>query len=75
MHGLTQKQEIFAALVSEGLNFSAAYRRAYDAEDMAAPSVWREAHHLSRQENVAKRITLLVNEKIEEERLQASMMW
>ena len=40
--GLTEKQERFAHLVADGLNFSAAYREVYDASDMSKPSVWRE---------------------------------
>ncbi|WP_268888888.1 terminase small subunit [Marimonas lutisalis] len=68
---MTEKQERFAHLVAEGLNFSAAYREVYDTSDMSQPSVWREAHRLSRNEKVAMRIAELVAARQEEERLQA----
>ncbi|MDU8943492.1 terminase small subunit [Ovoidimarina sediminis] len=71
--GLTEKQERFAHLVADGLNFSAAYREVYDASGMSQPSVWREAHRLSRKEKVAMRIAELVAARQEEERLQAHM--
>ncbi|SDZ58602.1 Terminase small subunit [Jannaschia faecimaris] len=58
--GLTKKQERFAHLVAEQLNFSAAYRETYDASRMKPPSIWREAHRLSRNEKVAARIEELV---------------
>ena len=71
--GLTEKQERFAHLVADGLNFSAAYREVYDTSEMSQPSVWREAHRLSRNEKVAMRIAELVAARQEEERLQAHM--
>ena len=71
--GLTEKQERFAHLVSDGQNFSAAYREVYDTSDMSQPSVWREAHRLSRNDKVAMRIAELVAARQEEERLQAHM--
>ena len=71
--GLTEKQERFAHLVSDGQNFSAAYREVYDTDDMSQPSVWREAHRLSRNDKVAMRIAELVAARQEEERLQAHM--
>ena len=71
--GLTEKQERFAHLVADGQNFSAAYREVYDTSDMSQPSVWREAHRLSRNDKVAMRIAELVAARQEEERLQAHM--
>ena len=71
--GLTEKQERFAHLVADGLNFSAAYREVYDATDMSQPSVWREAHRLSRNEKVAMRIAELVAARQDEERLKVHM--
>ena len=71
--GLTEKQERFAHLVSDGQNFSAAYREVYDTDDMSQPSVWREAHRLSRNDKVAMRIAELVAARQDEERLQAHM--
>ncbi|MDQ2088647.1 terminase small subunit [Marimonas arenosa] len=69
--GLTEKQERFALRVSEGMNFSAAYRESYDTSGMSQPSVWREAHRLSRNDKVAMRIAELVAVREEEEHLQS----
>jgi hypothetical protein len=71
--GLTEKQERFAHLVADGKNFSAAYREVYDTTDMSQPSVWREAHRLSRNEKVAMRIAEYVAARHDEERLQVHM--
>ena len=59
-HGLTQKQEIFAQNVADGLNHSESYRRAYDTDEMASNTIWREAHRLSRHKRVAARICQLI---------------
>ncbi|WP_170831510.1 terminase small subunit [Jannaschia faecimaris] len=69
--GLTEKQERFALLVSDGLNYSAAYREVYDASAMSAPSIWREAHRVSRNQRVAARIADLIAERQQEGRLRA----
>lgn len=71
--GLTEKQERFAHLVADGLNFSAAYREVYDAQDMSPPSIWREAHRVSRNAKVATRIAELVAARQEQESLQAQI--
>lgn len=70
--GLTAKQDRFAQLVVEGSSYSAAYRAVYDAGSMSLPSVWREAHRLSRNEKVASRIAELVSLRQREACMQAS---
>lgn len=57
--GLTPKQEAFALAYLELGNGAAAYRAAYDAENMAPGSVWVEAWHLLRHPKVAQRIGAL----------------
>lgn len=55
-HGLTLKQEAFAQAVAEGLTFSAAYRKAYDAERMSDAAVWQEGSRLAANPRVALRM-------------------
>ena len=69
--GLTEKQDRFSHLVAEGSSYSAAYRAVYDASEMSPPSVWREAHRLSRNEKVASRIAELVSLRQQEADVQA----
>jgi phage terminase small subunit len=69
--GLTDKQEAFALAVVDGKNASDAYRLAYDAEKMAAPSVWTEACLLLAHPKVAHRITELSLEKEHQRRMLA----
>ena len=70
--GLTEKQESFAQLVADGLNYSAAYRQTYVTDDMLPNTVWREAHRLSRNDNVSARIRQLVSQREEENRMQSA---
>lgn len=72
-NGLTKKQDDFCHRVAEGHNFSAAYRMAYQAGGMSDPTVWREAHRLSRRQNIALRIAELVDQRQDEERVQAAV--
>jgi hypothetical protein len=44
--GLTVKQEAFCIAILDGKGWSDAYREAYDAENMSAASVHREAYAL-----------------------------
>lgn len=69
---LTEKQERFARLVSEGQNYSRAYRHAYNTSSMSDTSVWREAHRLSRHAGVSKRVAELVDHRIQEADLHAA---
>ena len=70
--GLTEKQESFAQLVADGLNYSAAYREAYVTDDMVPNTVWREAHRLSRSDKVSTRIAQLVSQREEDNRIRAA---
>ena len=70
--GLTEKQERFAQLVAQGLNYSAAYRQSYVTDEMAPNTVWREAHRLSQHKKVSARISQLVGEREEENRRRAA---
>jgi hypothetical protein len=45
--GLTVKQEAFCMAILDGKGWSDAYREAYDAENMSAASVHREAYALA----------------------------
>lgn len=56
---LTPKQEAFCLAYLELGTAAAAYRSAYDAENMTPGSVWVEAHHLLRNPKVSLRIELL----------------
>ena len=59
---LTAKQQAFADLIATGQRQSVAYRRAYDATDMAPATVWNEASRLVRHPEVAQRLALLKQE-------------
>lgn len=56
---LTPKQEKFAQCVASGMNQSASYREAYDAENMLPATVWEEACRLTKNPDVAARISEL----------------
>jgi len=65
--GLTEKQEAFAqAVAREGKNFSAAYREAYNTENMTPGSIWTAASALGRHDAVSLRIEE-IQEEIREE--------
>lgn len=66
---LTAKQEKFAQLVAEGFSISEAYRAAYNAENMAADTVHREAHEVAKNHKVATRIDELRKPIIEKVQL------
>lgn len=55
---LTMKQEAFAQAIASGLypNQAAAYRVAYDAEQMAASTIYQEASRLMADPRIAARI-------------------
>lgn len=69
--GLTDKQEAFVALVASGKNQSEAYRLAYDAERMAAGTVWTEASLLLSNPKVSSRLMVLNQEKEQQRRMMA----
>ena len=57
---LTPKQERFARLVAEGAeNLSQAYRSSYKAEGMSPASVHKEAHALTKNPKITRRIEAL----------------
>ena len=68
--GLTDKQEAFAMLVFEGVNFSDAYREAYDASNMSAASIHIEACRLVKHPKVAHRIDTLIRDREAQQRMQ-----
>ena len=53
---LTPKQELFAIHVSGGMNQSAAYRLAYDAENMLDETIHSRASEVASNSKVAARI-------------------
>lgn len=61
--GLTEKQETFAQGLAEGLTNSEAYRRAYDAGEMKATTVWNESAKLAQHHGVTARVHELLMEK------------
>lgn len=56
MADLTQKQLSFALAYVETGNASEAYRRAYDASNMAPPSIWVEACRTLADPNVSLKV-------------------
>ncbi len=60
---LTSKQEAFSQLVANGQQQTDAYRKAYDADGMSAPTIWAEASRLADHPKVAARIEQLRGEK------------
>ena len=67
--GLTDKQEAFALAVFEGNNFSESYRIAYDASDMSAASIHREACLLVQHPKVSQRLEVLNADRVKEQRM------
>ena len=53
---LTGKQEAFCQAVADGMNQSDAYRTAYDAQGMSAPTVQNSAYKLMQNGEVTARI-------------------
>jgi hypothetical protein len=66
--GLTEKQESFCQNVMSGMNYSDAYREAYDTSGMKAPTIWAQASTLAANHMVAARIEQLAAEKEGERR-------
>jgi len=71
---LTMKQEAFAQAIASGLypNQAAAYRVAYDAEQMAASTIYQEASRLMANPIIAARIEELKALKQAGERLDSA---
>ncbi len=53
---LTMKQQSFCLAFLETGNASEAYRRSYNAGNMAEATIWRKAHDLVKNGNVAARL-------------------
>lgn len=61
--GLTEKQELFAQGLAEGLTNAEAYRRAYDAGNMKPHVLHNEASKLAQHRGVADRVAQILAEK------------
>jgi hypothetical protein len=61
-HGLTSKQEAFCQEVAKGSNLSAAYRVAYDAQNMKPNIINNEACKLMARQDIADRVNVLITE-------------
>jgi hypothetical protein len=68
--GLTAKQECFCIAILNGTGWSEAYRQAYDAENMSAASIHREAYALATNPKIASRLERAEREKQAEQRMQ-----
>jgi len=68
--GLTAKQEAFCHAILGGKGWSDAYREAYDAENMSAASVHREAFALATSPKIASRLERAEKERQAEQRMQ-----
>ena len=60
---LSPKQSAFAGFVAEGSNYTDAYRKAYNAKNMTAGSIHKEAHKLIKNERVSAHIKDLKAQK------------
>ena len=61
-NGLTAKQEAFCQEVAKGSNLSAAYRVAYDAQNMKPNIINNEACKLMGRQDIANRVNMLITE-------------
>lgn len=68
--GLTEKQEMFAQGLAEGLTNAEAYRRAYDTSTMQPGTIHNESCKLAQHPKVAGRL----NELLAEKRARNSML-
>jgi phage terminase small subunit len=62
-NGLTAKQELFCQEVAKGNNLSAAYRIAYNAENMKPNIINNEACKLMARQDIAARVNRLIEER------------
>jgi hypothetical protein len=67
--GLTLKQEEFAQQIAKGATNAEAYRAAYNADGMAATTVWQEGCKLAQHPKVAERVEELLRAKAANEQL------
>jgi hypothetical protein len=62
-NGLTVKQELFCQEVAKGSSLSAAYRVAYNAENMKPNIINNEACKLMARQDIADRVNRLIEER------------
>lgn len=60
---LTEKQERFTVLLSEGATNAEAYRAAYDTSNMAPNTIYSEACKLAANPKIAARLNAILEEK------------
>mgnify|MGYP001428019510 FL=1 len=68
---LTLKQNKYSEKLAAGFNQTAAYRTAYNTQNMSQKTVWEESSRLRRHPKVAARIIELEAEKEARRRMQA----
>ena len=68
--GLTLKQEAFCMAILDGKGWSDAYREAYDAQNMSAASIHREAFAMATSPKIASRLERAERERQAEQRMQ-----
>jgi hypothetical protein len=68
--GMTDKQQAFVDAVFAGSNFSDAYRTAYDAQNMSAGAIHREACILAQHPKVSQRLEQMSADREREQRMQ-----
>ena len=68
---LTLKQNKYSEKLAAGFNQTAAYRNAYNTQNMSQKTVWEESSRLRRHPKVAARIIELEAEKEARRRMQA----
>jgi hypothetical protein len=68
--GMTDKQQAFVDAVFAGSNFSDAYRTAYDAQNMSAGAIHREACLLAQHPKVSQRLEQMWADREREQRMQ-----
>jgi hypothetical protein len=62
-NSLTEKQERFTVLLSEGATNAEAYRQAYDTANMVPNTIYSEACKLAANPKIAARLNALLEEK------------
>ena len=77
--GLTAKQEAFCQQLANGLDNTAAYRLAFNAENMKAATIWSESCKLAARPSVKARVTEILGQKQRKQGIlsekQADRIW
>ena len=72
-NGLTEKQEAWCQYVArDGMSYAAAYRTAYNTENMAPGTIYREAKLMMKNPKIATRVEEIVQEIKEENSAQTT---